>query len=541
MQRMQYNIAWSMGKARRNSLTDKEATRMPGPGIYKETNQNIVKRANPQWSIKGKYPTEKKTLDVPGPGQYSDQFKKHNSPNYSFGGKYSNTDRKNGSAVPGPGSYKSPTTLSKKGGYLGVKSKQQKKEAVPGPGSYAMSSTFTQGFGHGFGSGKRSSPNLNKSVNNPGPGAYHPPSDFGRRTQGGGFGQGKRNYIDASRGMPGPGQYRVNDSLYKDPKAASIKGRPKTVKEDQRPGPGHYGSKSLYSSPAFSMGIKGKAQKLGVEENPAPGSYNPEYKTIKQSAPGVAFGSPSKGAKGDNYVPGPGQYDMRTTVGSEGPAYGIRGRYKELAGDMKPGPGNYNPKDELVRHGTPGTIMGSSKRPQMSKNTNAPGPGMYDINPNVNKGKQYSFGTGNRDDSLNRQSKGIPGPGTYAQPGVVGTEAKGVIIAGKVKDRKPDEVPGPGAYDSNNQRNAPAYSMSGHRTEDPIMKDKAKLPASNVYNPDDSYCKNRPPTVSFGSRPKVSDLRGNGMPGPGQYQLKTTLGGPNFHIGTKNPEKVFEK
>jgi hypothetical protein len=73
------------------------------------------------------------------------------------------------------------------------------------------------------------------------------------------------------------------------------------------------------------------------------------------------------------------------------------------------------------------------------------------------------------------------------------------------------------------------------------MRNKASMPGPNIYNPDDSATKQRPPTVSFGNRPKSSGPKGDGGPGPGQYQLKTTLGGPNVHIGSKIPEKGFER
>ena len=540
MQTMQYNIAWSMGKARRNSLTDKHASQMPGPGIYKQINQENVKKANPKWSIKGKYPTGLKSLDGPGPGQYSDDFKKHNSPNYTFGGKRAQTKRSNGYDGPGPGTYQSPSTFGKKGGYVGVKAKAEKKFQGPGPGSYAMGTTFTKGFGMSFGGGKRSTANLNHSLHMPGPGAYDPLSDFGRKIHGAGFGSGKRGNLEGKHDHPGPGSYKVNESIYRDPKAASMKGRPQITKVDHRPGPGHYVSKSLHQSPAYSMGVKGKARKLGTEENPPPGSYNPEYTKIKHSVPGVNFGSPSKEVKGDNSMPGPGQYSLRTTVGSEGPAYGIRGRYKDPAGDIKPGPGNYNPKDDCIRHGNPGTVMGSGQRQPLMNGDRAPGPGMYDQETRE-KGKHFSFGSGLRDDGTNRQNKDNPGPGTYPVNGMVGKEGKGVIIAGKHKDRAPDTIPGPGTYDSKNNRNAPSFSISGHRTEDPVARNQASMPGPNIYNPDDSCVKQRQPTVSFGNKPKVSDLKDDGQPGPGQYQLKTTLEGKGVHIASKIPEKHIEK
>ena len=75
MKGMQYRIAYSMGKARRNSLTNKNVRNVPGPGGYNEGNMNRVRHENPKWSIKGKGKTQQFTKDGPGPGQYVGDFK----------------------------------------------------------------------------------------------------------------------------------------------------------------------------------------------------------------------------------------------------------------------------------------------------------------------------------------------------------------------------------------------------------------------------------------------------------------------------------
>jgi hypothetical protein len=199
---------------------------------------------------------------------------KHSPPNYTFGSKLSKTLYSEISPVPGPGQYQSPSTLGRKGGYLGGKAKDKKKAELPGPGAYSVRSTLS-GKAQAFGSGKRSSPNINKLLQNPGPGQYTAASDFGRKTHGAGFGSGQRGALTKGQG-PGPGQYDMNESLYKDNKAASIKGRPNTSKVDNKPGPGHYQSKSMHNSVAFSMGVKTKLKTLMSGSNPGPGTYDPE-------------------------------------------------------------------------------------------------------------------------------------------------------------------------------------------------------------------------------------------------------------------------
>ena len=540
MQGMQSNIAWSMGKGRRNSLTNREGKKIPGPGNYKQGNMETVKQANPKWSIKGKGSGQRYTTDAPGPGQYSDGFKKHHGPTYSMGGKLSKSFYVDKSALPGPGQYKQDTSLGKKGGYIGGRPQDKRKNNVPGPGQYSMRSTFSN-KGAGFGSGKRSSPML-RSVQMPGPGQYAPQSDFGRRTHGAGFGTGKRSGLQGNNKMPGPGQYAVNDALFRDQKAASLKGRPQTTKVDNRPGPGHYASKSVHTSPAYSMGVKTKLKQLAGKDVPDPTSYNPDYTKVKYATPGVNFGSPSKNKPmGDSSMPGPGQYDAATTVGTEGPGYTIKGRYNDPRGDQKPGPGNYNPKDEYVRHGTPGTVMGSGQRSKFGAKGDGPGPGNYDTSGGQH-GPLFSFGSGMKgDNSLERRSKQLPGPGQYPAHTFMGKDSQGKSILGKPKDKRPDELPGPGQYQAHHKRNGPSYSISGHRTEDPVMKEKAKMPPPGTYDGDDTAVRHKSPGVSFGGKPKVQMLRGDGMPGPGQYQLASTLDKKGVHIAGKTPEVIKER
>ena len=127
MKGMQTNIAYTMGRAIRHSLTDKEMAKMPAPGIYKEGNLDVVRKQNPKWTIKGKGVGEKYGKDGPGPGQYEDKYQKFHTPNFTFGSKTSKSFYQNRADLPGPGQYVSPSTLGRKGGYLGAKFSSEKK------------------------------------------------------------------------------------------------------------------------------------------------------------------------------------------------------------------------------------------------------------------------------------------------------------------------------------------------------------------------------------------------------------------------------
>jgi len=139
---------------------------------------------------------------------------------------------------------------------------------------------------------------------------------------------------------------------------------------------------------------------------------------------------------GDSSIPGPGQYDVKSRVGGEGPSYGIRGRHQDPQGDQKPGPGNYNPRDDITKYATPGTKMGSGQRDGLVKGNDMPGPGNYDLSNNYHKGKEISFGQGKRDNSMEKQTRGNPGPGTYKSSSFMGKDTQGKTIAGRVKDMK---------------------------------------------------------------------------------------------------------
>lgn len=400
-----------------------------------------------------------------------------------------------------------------------------------------MRSTFSS-RGVSFGAGKRANAN-NYAAFVPGPGAYQPVEN---KTQGIGFGKGRRDKLVGDQRIPGPGQYTVNQSLFRDSKYASLKGRPKTSKPDAKPGPGHYQSKSMFSSPSYSMGVKTKLKELTSKNNPGPGGYNPDFKAVKESVPSCAFGSPNKSLRGDSSMPGPGQYELKQIVGNEGPKYAIKGKYNQNKKDLIPGPGNYNPKDEIVRHGTPGTVMGSGKRQGLGfSGDRAPGPGTYDQNKSLDRGKHFSFGSGSRDRGLGSMSRGIPGPGTYASQSFIGKDTQGRSILGKAKTKIGTDVPGPGTYAPKANRNGPSYSLSGQRTVDPVMRERARMPPPGNYNPNDSLIKLGSPNVVFGKRPKSASVLGDGMPGPGQYELKSTLAGKGAHIGVKYQNKISEK
>jgi hypothetical protein len=73
------------------------------------------------------------------------------------------------------------------------------------------------------------------------------------------------------------------------------------------------------------------------------------------------------------------------------------------------------------------------------------------------------------------------------------------------------------------------------------MREKSKMPPPGTYNVDDTSTKNKSPSISFGGKLKAQNLTGDGIPGPGQYQLKSTLEGRGGYLAGKNIENIKER
>ena len=129
------------------------------------------------------------------------------------------------------------------------------------------------------------------------------------------------------------------------------------------------------------------------------------------------------------------------------------------------------------------------------KRNNVPGPGSYEQGVGTIKqtGPYYKFGSSSRDEtSLLTGSKTTPGPGSYAQPTLIGK--------GSQKTFMPHE----------------ARSESLERIKD--------LPGPGAYDPFDSPIKTQAPQTKFGSSRRDQHSQShNQLPGPGAYNHSVTL------------------
>ncbi|CAD8095029.1 unnamed protein product [Paramecium primaurelia] len=108
------------------------------------------------------------------------------------------------------------------------------------------------------------------------------------------------------------------------------------------PGPGQYQIPKIRDSQIITM--KGfKYNPNNSVHFPGPGQYNPDDSMCKLKDGSVKI-APEQRSKAllTQYVPGPGQYSMKSTL--EGPSWGFKKEIRStlIKKDFNPGPGSYN-------------------------------------------------------------------------------------------------------------------------------------------------------------------------------------------------------
>lgn len=112
-----------------------EKSEVPGPGTY-NGKEGVVKSQNPSFSLPKSSRDLKVYSEAPGPGNYEspESFRKvaEKSPNWKFGSDKRLVNPE--TYVPGPGNYNPHDISTRKGAYIGVKTKDNDGLNVPGPG-----------------------------------------------------------------------------------------------------------------------------------------------------------------------------------------------------------------------------------------------------------------------------------------------------------------------------------------------------------------------------------------------------------------------
>jgi hypothetical protein len=110
-------------------------------------------------------------------------------------------------------------------------------------------------------------------------------------------------------------------------------------------------------------------------------------------------------------TPGPGNYSIESV--EKAPSYSLRSRPIEKVVEKAPGPGKYDPKTEYVLESQPNFGIGKSEKKfetELERNSKfIPGPGTYGNSTSLS-GPKWGFGSSER---VQEKKMNVPGPGAY--------------------------------------------------------------------------------------------------------------------------------
>jgi hypothetical protein len=176
-------------------------------------------------------------------------------------------------------------------------------------------------------------------------------------------------------------------------------------KEDKaKPGPGIYESPSKFGDNAQKVSMMGKGAEKREDDKPGPGAYNAKDFLTKDN---IQAHSISKSKRADivgrdaKELPGPGNYSDGKEFGKDAIAFKMGGKAKETNRNDSPGPGNYDPNDNLVRYASPQHGISKTSRSDLvsADKKSLPGPGVYD---------QSAMNIGKSGPSFKMQGKPVP-------------------------------------------------------------------------------------------------------------------------------------
>lgn len=348
---------------------------------------------------------------------------------------------------------------------------------------------------------------------------------------------------------------------------ATMSYSPERKEQSYKPGPGNYSpSQSITrrSDPAFKIGSETRKD-LAFEKaqtfQTSPGQYDPKLEAVKLKAAGWRIGTemrPGMVQKGQDKVPGAGQYTLPTTI-SEGPKIGMHAKTDSVDPNVKknvPGPGQYNLQNSpgLKARRAPAYSLGSGSRIDLSNSKMSkfvPAPGAYSTTNDFRRSApRYGFGTERRPEIAKSGRFSVPAPGSYNAKEMIGKDGPSVTMSplyhDKFKERNDKLVPGPGSYDFKTMamRTAPIYGFGTSQRAQPRTGTKG-ISTEIKYDPSPENTKSRSPNYRFGSdkRKMFDDRKSKEMPAPGSYALKSMAFDEKsrFHMGQRlDEQKKFE-
>ncbi|CDW84498.1 UNKNOWN [Stylonychia lemnae] len=428
---------------------------------------------------------------------------------------------------------------------------QKLKDGIPGPGEYQNANDTNKSIpSMKFGTSSRLSLEINKNI--PGPGDYVGNfENISRAAPKFGFGSGQR---DDSLGklkkfIPGPGQYEPPEIIGKEGQSKSMGIKPTIDLQEKelksKPGPGQYDPNPdamLKNSPNLKIGTA-KRDDLAFkkqEYKPSPNNYNPNDSFSRTQSAAWGFGSSNRPLIADKRkqeFPGPNQYEIPSRV-VEGPKFIMGQRTKDPLADKDniPGPGKYdtvNKSTSKIKN-EPSFSIGTGSRADIAnlkQKGPIPGPGNYqslDESFLKKTAPAYGFGSSKREESNEKSKTNILGPGAYDSRSFIGNEGRQNSISPKLdqgfKLRESRNLPGPGSYDQNQSaqilKNSPSFKIGTSKRSDSVIKERMSKPDPTAYSPNDSYTKQTSAKFGFGTgkRKSIADDHIK-LPGPGQYAL----------------------
>jgi len=206
------------------------------------------------------------------------------------------------------------------------------------------------------------------------------------------MGRGSRGESYKGSATPGPGTYQAKSSI--GDSKIHFGGRYDISKTEIKPGPGQYNVDYKLRQGKSGCSISGRyGSSSRGSEAPGPGSYNIGMQRDKLSG---RFGKDTRKAlnSSGNVAPGPGQYETRNRAaqGSTAPHYsfGTKPLEGRAVNESKvPGPGTYNYKSPIGTEGVKTSISGHRPTSAVTASHNVPGPGAYNVTANRGGAPSY--------------------------------------------------------------------------------------------------------------------------------------------------------
>jgi len=343
--------------------------------------------------------------------------------------------------------------------------------------------------------------------------------------------------------IPGPGTYDVKER--KDIPNVKFSNDPRDkVKPSDVPGPGSYDVKLRNESPNFKFGSEQRGRQK-ESDSLGPGSYDVK---LSSQNPTYRFGQESKHKDIVSDSPGPGTYGIKERNSSPTIVFGKEPKDKRQISDS-PGPGAYDAK---LKKESPTFKFGQESRDKLFKNDKqAVNIGYYDLPSTFSKTGPILLGR-----KAEKHDNSVPGPGSYD------VKLKSSTITNSISKSprfivKKDDNPGPGAYDAKKRSSTPntvfgkSYGQNFTKYYTPVKLSKSSLssraeqtPHSQVNKHSDYSTPQKPRSLSVGVKQRLAftpnEKSAGEIPGPGMYLVKLASNSPCYTFGREAKHKDIE-